>query len=110
MKILFECTAEEIRDLLFHHEAGQKKDEQLREAVRNLLYAKSPEPEEPAQVPANVKPTNEPQKRQTVDIDEEELWHLYSSGQASVKELSMRYGCSQATIHNRLTKIQKEVR
>lgn len=42
------------------------------------------------------------------DINESELWDLYNSGKASVKQLADKYGCSQATIHNRLTKIQKE--
>lgn len=43
------------------------------------------------------------------NINEAELFELYNSGEMSVKQLADKYGCSQATIHNRLTKIQKEI-
>lgn len=84
------------------------KAEDIREKVKEIL-GDAPEKTEkaPDPKPEQKKPKKEKKATRKLDIDEEELWDEYNNRGRSVRELVQMFGCSAATIHNRLTSIQK---
>ena len=85
--------------------------EDIREKAKEILHTPPDQAEEaPDPKPEQKKPKKEKKASRKIDIDEEELWDEYNNRGRSVRELSEMFGCSQATIHYRLTAIQKRKR